>query len=94
VEEVVIIAIFAVMLAITLVILAYPLLRREAVPAGAPNTSEAVGVCASCGRPLEADDAFCPQCGAPVGARCPACGRRLEGDERFCPRCGRPVGKV
>ena len=85
------IAIFVIMLAGTLAILFYPLLR----PAGALLAAASAGgaACAQCGRALDADDAFCPGCGTPAaraaGLRCRHCGRDLDGDETFCPRCGK-----
>ena len=85
------IVIFVLMMAGTFAALFYLLLRPAGAPLAAPPASE--GLCAQCGRALDADDAFCPTCGTPVaraaGLRCRHCGRQLDGDEVFCPRCGK-----
>lgn len=88
------IALFVVMLAGTLAVLAYPLFRPAEAAIG--FAGGAADACAQCGRALSGDEAFCPGCGAPVAAaagaaRCAHCGRELDGDETFCPRCGRRV---
>ncbi|MGQ9667439.1 MAG: zinc ribbon domain-containing protein [Anaerolineae bacterium] len=78
------------MAGLTIFMLAYPLWQGNAaarVRPAAVETSRA-GRCVTCGRALEPDELFCPQCGTPAGARCPQCGRALAGDERFCPQCG------
>ncbi len=44
--------------------------------------------CPHCGRPFEAGDTFCTECGASLTTECPAChGQVLLGD-KFCPHCG------
>ncbi len=84
------IIIFLLMAGLTIFMLAYPLWQGGAAarPAPAPAATLSAGQCATCGRVLEPDERFCPQCGTPVGPRCPQCGRALVGDERFCPGCG------
>jgi|GEM_PF-5236406 RNA polymerase subunit RPABC4/transcription elongation factor Spt4 len=85
------IIIFLLMAGLTVFMLVYPLWQgssaaRPLPAAAAPRAS--AGKCATCGRALEPDERFCPQCGTPAGLRCPQCGRALAGDERFCPGCG------
>ncbi|MHB1592954.1 MAG: AAA family ATPase [Streptosporangiaceae bacterium] len=46
--------------------------------------------CRSCGAPLEADDRFCGDCGAPA-AGCPGCGAAVLPGKRFCRSCGTPL---
>ncbi len=48
--------------------------------------------CVTCGGELIAGKKFCPECGAPAGARCGGCGALLEDRFRFCPDCGLGVG--
>ena len=43
--------------------------------------------CRSCGAPLEHDDRFCGDCGAPAGG-CPGCGAAVLPGKRFCRSCG------
>lgn len=57
--------------------------------------------CGSCGEAVDPDAAFCPHCGAEIGAEeeeedesdepelsaCPDCGTSID-DEAFCPNCG------
>lgn len=52
-------------------------------------------LCRECGRILQQDMRFCPNCGLPALKRCPACGAvRPSPDARFCVACGRPLNPV
>jgi len=91
------IALFVLMLALTLVGVGYPLFSANLAKAGSLRQVGRAGVCAACGRALDGDEAFCPGCGAPVdaaaGGHCTHCGRALDGDELFCPGCGTKTGE-
>lgn len=94
------IAAFVIMTLITLTGIAYPLWKPQEAPgvifAPGPIVDLEAGrqnmLCRNCGRALQEDEQFCPQCGAPAGDRCSNCGRILEGDELFCPGCGARIG--
>lgn len=50
--------------------------------------------CGACGKALDDDARFCPQCGAPtirMAQACPSCGRIPEAADRFCEACGTPL---
>ena len=47
--------------------------------------------CRSCGTAMEADDSFCPECGAKRDQACWSCGAVLEADAIFCGECGARV---
>lgn len=54
-------------------------------------------VCANCGAPLGADQAFCPKCGVAKNATpkklvCGKCGAELTEGQEFCSKCGQKVG--
>ena len=56
---------------------------------------ETVNKCGKCGTDVAANGAFCPKCGAPVGAvSCKRCGTTIENDARFCGKCGASVDVV
>ena len=51
--------------------------------------------CSSCGATISRTAKFCPECGAPVGAKkkqerelCPRCKKERHGNDRFCDNCG------
>ena len=44
--------------------------------------------CRLCGRGLNADARFCPECGAAVPRFCGMCGAQRTSQARFCPECG------
>lgn len=49
-------------------------------------------LCRSCGKPLEAGDRFCDNCGTPrQPGFCSGCGNPISPDYRFCDRCGKPL---
>lgn len=52
-------------------------------------SKDSVYVC-SCGKQLEEDQKFCPECGIPRddGMRTCACGKQIKKSMRFCPYCG------
>lgn len=58
-----------------------------------PAATAVVTACASCGAPLGAGQAFCPQCGAKIAEPkelvCSGCGAQLHEGQAFCDRCGR-----
>jgi RNA polymerase subunit RPABC4/transcription elongation factor Spt4 len=85
------IAVFVVMIVITLAGMAYPLFGAATALRPAVSSAAAAG-CSSCGRLLTEDELFCPQCGAPAGHRCASCGRALDADDVYCPGCGKKVG--
>jgi RNA polymerase subunit RPABC4/transcription elongation factor Spt4 len=96
-----VIALFVIMLALTLVGIGYPLFSANLATsnlAKVGNLRKVAGVCTACGRHLAGDEAFCPGCGAAASGpatagRCVHCGRTLEGDELFCPGCGKKTGE-
>lgn len=48
--------------------------------------------CPSCGSPAEQGDAFCGQCGTPIGDReCASCGAKLKPTDKFCRKCGTKI---
>ncbi len=56
------------------------------------NTSPPIiqGFCENCGAKLNADTAFCEECGSPVQKEnnCKNCGYVFERKGKFCPKCG------
>ena len=55
-------------------------------------------VCVSCGKDLQDDAAFCPECGTKIEAQkeesnrfCSDCGTKFEKGVKFCPKCGKPA---
>jgi hypothetical protein len=44
--------------------------------------------CASCGKPTDAADLFCPNCGEAVQLACPGCGAVRPASDSFCGQCG------
>ena len=48
--------------------------------------------CRRCSMVAPADAAFCPGCGARLGAVCARCGTEPAPDHRFCRRCGESLG--
>lgn len=48
------------------------------------------GFCENCGAALTAGDAFCAECGTPVGGNgtCRNCGYTFTREGKFCPKCG------
>lgn len=60
----------------------------------APQPAAAAGrACIQCGAGLQANDRFCPKCGAHVAAlpACAQCGTPLKSGDRFCGKCGTPA---
>jgi RNA polymerase subunit RPABC4/transcription elongation factor Spt4 len=47
--------------------------------------------CGNCGTAMEADDSFCPECGAKRDQACWSCEAVLEADSMFCGECGARV---
>ncbi len=53
------------------------------------STSSVSNRCDQCGRTLDSEHAYCPNCGRKaVNTRC-ECGDELHSDWAFCPNCGR-----
>lgn len=48
-------------------------------------------LCPGCGRRLEADWSFCPNCHTSLKKRCHQCGRLMELAWNMCPFCGEPA---
>lgn len=44
--------------------------------------------CPGCGHSLDADDAYCPDCGRQIGQSCPSCSRSVASTASFCQGCG------
>lgn len=60
----------------------------SALDSGAPTKP-----CIQCGKPMNPDAKFCPECGAsqtPPNA-CPACKLKVEPGTKFCPACGTKI---
>jgi ribosomal protein L32 len=60
----------------------------------AENWKERVrATCPECGKPLDRNAKFCPNCGAKIraGAFCAECGAKLAEGAKFCAECGKPV---
>ena len=70
-----------------------PKTARRCVSCGTNlQPKEMVQKCDSCGSPVAAGAAFCPQCGAQqktiTGNICPRCGASVLLASKFCPKCG------
>ena len=58
--------------------------------------------CSNCGREVEVDTAFCPQCGYRFGENktepqtkfCQSCGEKININAEICPKCGVRVSNV
>lgn len=62
-------------------------ISRPAAQEGIPRLK-----CPSCGSPAEQGDAFCGQCGTPIGDReCASCGAKLKPTDKFCRKCGTKI---
>lgn len=50
---------------------------------------DSIYVC-NCGKKLEKNQKFCPECGTPMddGMRICTCGQQIEKSMKFCPYCG------
>lgn len=50
--------------------------------------------CPSCGKTVNANSKFCPECGAkmPEAKFCANCGNKLSAGAKFCPECGTKIG--
>jgi DNA-directed RNA polymerase subunit M/transcription elongation factor TFIIS len=46
--------------------------------------------CPQCGKPIDANAKFCPECGAKLqsSAFCSECGAKIPAGAKFCPECG------
>lgn len=63
----------------------------------APVTPAAPAVatipCSNCGKPMNENAKFCPECGTPNSkgkVACVACGAMIDDGLKFCPECGKP----
>jgi len=48
--------------------------------------------CPACGHASPIRTKFCPECGAPIAARCASCRAELQPAAKFCGECGSPAG--
>ncbi len=58
---------------------------------GAENWKETIrATCPSCGKPLQSNVKFCPDCGAKIAQKshCTECGAKMEPGAKFCGECG------
>ena len=56
--------------------------------------SDRTKTCQGCGKQLEPEQKFCPDCGKPTAtekAKCRRCGKELDAGQKFCPHCGTSV---
>lgn len=60
---------------------------------GSTDTKMKNVACVKCGKMIEDDDKFCPECGAPQKLVCSGCKAELVGNAKFCPECGKKVGE-
>lgn len=67
---------------------------QQAIGFGSPST------CPACGKPVQGDAAFCPNCGHKLSAaqaaalsQCKNCGASLDPTAKFCAKCGTRVEK-
>ncbi|HKL73427.1 MAG TPA: SPFH domain-containing protein [Clostridia bacterium] len=51
-------------------------------------------VCPHCGKNVNKDTKFCPDCGKMVKNGCSKCGAILDSNVKFCPSCGNKVAKT
>ena len=59
------------------------------------NSGRMIGsFCPFCGKSVEPDSVFCPNCGGKLSENkdCPNCGFELPSGTVFCPKCGTKVG--
>ncbi len=49
--------------------------------------------CPSCGKVIDPNKKFCPECGYKLVHNCPNCGAAVEPTEKFCSECGTPLNK-
>lgn len=64
----------------------HPASAASAAPV-APVAASAGIPCPACGKMVDANTKFCPECGKTMQATCPACGKPV-GSAKFCPECG------
>lgn len=50
--------------------------------------------CTGCGKDIDSDLKFCPECGKPTTVNkimCTKCGHEIDSNLKFCPECGKSV---
>jgi predicted nucleic acid-binding Zn ribbon protein len=47
--------------------------------------------CRKCGKPIQADALFCPNCGEVVSGKKPSVKAQVPGSADVCPQCGKPI---
>lgn len=54
-----------------------------------PSPEDTGHHCPQCGKPVNYNAKFCPECGADITEHCTNCGAKLETGAKFCPECGK-----
>ncbi len=47
--------------------------------------------CPKCGKKMDAEARFCPDCGTEFGMACPSCGKPVKAGDFFCSSCGSKI---
>ncbi len=63
-----------------------------AAPVAAAAAAAATVACPACGKPVDSNAKFCPECGKTMQTACPACGKPV-GAAKFCPECGAKIDR-
>ena len=50
--------------------------------------------CPHCGKQVQGNPKFCPECGKPMAKLCPKCGATVSENAKFCPECGQSLRLV
>ena len=72
-------------------LLIYLILRSDsslAPPLGVPQAETATKPCPSCGKQVDIQAVYCPQCGVKMEKTCPECHKPVEDTWKLCPYCG------
>jgi hypothetical protein len=62
--------------------------QRRQTPAAPATDARLALACHQCGAAVNANDRFCPKCGAVQTRACPHCGRPASPGDQFCGSCG------
>lgn len=71
-------------------LLIYLILRSDSSLATSPESQAATSTkpCPSCGKQVDINAVYCPQCGAKMEKTCPECHKPVENTWKLCPYCG------